>query len=67
MIHEPVRASSGFHHSSRALAPGEKLPVPPTLFEQIMACRNGMTGAANDDSIEEDFVEADLEIDDPED
>ena len=47
---ETVRASSGFHHSTRALAPGEKLPVLPSLLEQIMACRNGMVSpAANDD------------------
>lgn len=67
MIHETVRASSGFHHSSRALAPGEQLPAPPTLFEQVMACRNGMTASAANDEAEEALIDGSLEDDDLED
>lgn len=64
MINETVRASSGFHHSSRALAPGEKLPAPPSLLEQIMACRNGMTASsANDELDDEELVVVDVEDD----
>lgn len=64
-INETVRASSGFHHSTRALAPGEKLPVLPTLLEQIMACSNGMALPAANDEYAEEFDEiVDLELDD---
>lgn len=40
---ETIRASSRFHHSTRALAPGEALPAMPSLLEQVMACAGGMS------------------------
>ena len=59
-INETVRASSGFHQSTRTLAPGENLPLLPSLFEQVVACRNGMASkAANDEP--DDFADGSLE------
>jgi hypothetical protein len=61
-LNETVRASSGFHHSTRTLAPGENLPPMPSLFEQVVACRNGMViKAANDESDDGDFADESLD------
>lgn len=61
-VNETVRASSGFHHSTRTLAPGENLPLLPSLFEQVVACRNGMMSkAANDELEPDDFADDSLE------
>lgn len=59
-LNETVRASSCFHHSTRALAPGESLPALPSLFEQVVACRNGMLELPADDQAE-DGVDAALD------
>ena len=58
-LNETVRASSCFHHSTRTLAPGESLPPLPSLFEQVVACRNAMQStAANDEAADsEEFVD----------
>lgn len=58
-INETVRASSCFHHSTRTLAPGENLPPLPSLFEQVVACRNAMLSKAANDEAEEmdEFVD----------
>lgn len=62
-LNETVRASSCFHHSTRALAPGENLPPLPSLFEQVVACRNAMQSkAANDEAADaEEFADDGLE------
>lgn len=60
---ESFRASSCFHHSTRALAPGESLPPFPSLFEQVVACRNGMLTKAVEEEAD-DVIEADLAEDD---
>lgn len=64
-LNETFRASSCFHHSTRALAPGESLPPLPSLFEQVLACRNAMLSKEAEDeadeTIEADFVEEDLD------
>lgn len=59
LLNETFRASSCFHHSTRALAPGESLPPLPSLFEQVLACRNAMLSSATEDEAEE-TLEADL-------
>ncbi|MBK8336000.1 MAG: hypothetical protein IPL03_05195 [Sterolibacteriaceae bacterium] len=63
-LNETVRASSCFHHSTRTLAPGESLPPFPSLFDQVVACRNGMLNkAANDESDTDDIVDECIEDD----
>lgn len=63
-LNETVRASSCFHHSTRTLAPGESLPPFPSLFDQVVACRNAMLSkAANDESDTDDIVDESIEDD----
>jgi hypothetical protein len=64
-INETVRASSCFHQSTRTLAPGENLPPFPSLFDQVVACRNAMLSkAANEEADTDDEVDADDMVDD---
>lgn len=43
MFHRDRFAQShAFRHLSRALQPGERIPPPPSLIAQVVACQAGM-------------------------